>query len=156
MPGSWHNFLQQYQRQDKHRFKFYVLDGPSGLGKTEAVRLQYPVGALLELNCQNTQSPNWRLFNREEHQAILLDEATPQLCMNFKKEIQADNTICQEGTSGTNVFAFKCWFYRTHFIVCSNKWEAETWNLDWDDWRWLDENSIVQPVDANTFAVRSN
>ena len=156
MPPSWSRFLKQHERKDKHRFSIYVLDGPSGLGKTEAIRLQYPIGGLLELNCQNTASPNWRLFNREEHRAILLDEATPQLCVNFKKEIQADNTICQEGTSATNVFSYKCWFYRIHFIVCCNKWEALTWNLDWDDWRWLEDNSIVEPVDELSFAVTSN
>ena len=71
--------------------------------------------------------------------------------MSVKKEIQADNTICQEGTSGTNVFAFLCWFYRIHFIVCSNRWEWELWNLDSEDRDWLEKNTIVQKVDEYTF-----
>ena len=75
--------------------------------------------------------------------------------MNFKKEIQADNTICQEGTSGTNMFAFKCWFYRVHFLVACNRWNQETWNLDYDDYDWLNKNSIVEYVDEDTFKIRS-
>ena len=155
MPVSWYTYLNQYKVEDKFRFKFYVLDGPSGLGKTEAVRLQYPIGALLELNCQNTDSPNWRLFDRDQHVAILLDEATPQLCINFKKEIQADNTLCVEGTSGTNMYAFTCWFYRVQFIVACNRWNWDLWYLDPEDYDWMTQNSIVETVDEHTFKVRS-
>ena len=158
VPPTYLRFLEQFKADDKYRFKFYVLDGPSGLGKTEFVRLQYPIGALLELNCQNTTSPNWRLFNREQHQAILLDEATPELCLAFKKEVQADNTIVQEGTSGTNVYSYKCWFYRVHFIVCCNRWNANLWWLwsqNWDDWDWLNKNTIVEEVDDRTFDINN-
>lgn len=158
MPPTWDDFLAQFNIPNKHRFSFYVLDGPSGLGKTECVRLQFPLGSLLELNCQNTQSPNWRLFNRDLHSAILLDEATPNLVINFKKEVQADNTICQEGTSGTNVFAFKCWFYRVRFVVACNNWAELMWNMWYEspeNHDWLEQNSVYQSVNASTFNPRA-
>ena len=155
MPASWFQFLHQWQLPKKFRFHFYVLDGPTGLGKSEAIRSQFKIGALLELNCNGgAKYPNWKLLKRDEHEAILLDEASAKLMVAIKAEVQADNRLCQEGGSGTNCYAYEKWFWRIKFIVASNRWEADVKKLPRLDQKWIRGNSIVERVHKDTFKPR--
>ena len=74
--------------------------GSSGAGKTLSIRFQFPVGALLELNCAGGQlNPDFRQLRRPGHVAILCDEASPQMVAKHKVEFQAGNSPCTLGTS---------------------------------------------------------
>ena len=154
MPPSWYVFMAQHDNPALCRFKIYVATGSSGAGKTLSIRFQFPVGALLELNCAGGQlNPDFRQLRRPGHVAILCDEASPQMVAKHKVEFQAGNSPCTLGTSACNDRTYKVWFYKIFMIVCSNKWEQEKSLMSKEDRDWLDENTIVQPVDKDTFRL---
>ena len=154
MPGSWKKFQKQSEDPNLHRFSFYVATGPPRSRKTQSVRAQYPIGALLELNCSGgCLTPDFTQL-RPEHQAILFDEASPQMIAKYKVEFQAGNNPCTLGTSQCQQYAYKQRLYRIQMIICSNKWHEElSWLYDLDDRKWIEENSIVQDVTLSTFKL---
>ena len=137
----------------KGRFQFIVFNGPPNTGKSQFVRMQYPVGALLELDCGGRELfPDLKQFRRPRHRAILYDEGTPEMVLKHKLVFQSSNAWCTLGNSPCNRDVYHRWFYGTHQIICSNTWEADLLRItSWEDYEWLQDNSIVIPVDHGTF-----
>ena len=135
------------------RFKFVVFDGPAKTGKSQYVRMQYPVGALLELDCSGRNLyPDLKQFVRPRHTAILYDEGTPEMVLQQKLVFQSSNAWCTLGNSPCNRDVYHRWFYGTHQIICSNTWTADLAKIYcWEDFEWLDQNSIVISVQHGTF-----
>ena len=78
---SW---AEQYQQQ-KHRYRFLVLEGPSQFGKTRfAQSLSSSPGCFLEVDCTGATEPHLKDFRELQHDTILFDECTPQLVLNSK------------------------------------------------------------------------
>ena len=137
----------------KGRFQFIVFNGPPNTGKSQFVRMQYPVGALLELDCGGRELfPDLKQFRRPRHRAILYDEGTPEMVLKHKLVFQSSNAWCTLGNSPCNRDVYHRWFYGTHQIICSNTWEADLQRItSWEDYEWLQDNSIVIPVEHGTF-----
>jgi hypothetical protein len=151
MPPSWkEEFLLQYEDLNKHRFNFYVATGPPKTRKSQSIRCQYPIGALLELNCAGVIDPDFRQL-RPHHKAILFDEAHPKMIAKYKVEFQASNAPCTLGTSATNIHAYSKRLYRVQMIICSNRWHEDLQSLPEVDRQWVNDNAIVQNVEQWTF-----
>ena len=73
------------------RKRCLVLHGPTRTGKTEFVRMLFPLGAVLELNCANLKDICLDGFDCLRHRAILWDEASASLVSSNRKIF---NTLC--------------------------------------------------------------
>lgn len=137
----------------KGRFKFLVFTGPPKTGKSQFVRMQYAPDELLELDCAGgVLHPDLRQYERPGHIAILYDEATPSLVLKHKLVFQSSNAWCTLGTSPCNKDVYQRWFHNTHQIICTNTWYADMAKIvSWEDYEWLEENSVVIPVQHGTF-----
>ena len=91
-------FLRKYitNRGPIARKKILVLDGPSGLGKTEFVRSLFLRDALLELNAASMQVVCLPGFRQQGARAILWDECRAELVARNRK-------VFQHGTSWVDV-----------------------------------------------------
>ena len=84
-------WLAQYQH-DLFRYRFLVLEGPSGLGKTQFSMSLSPRS--LEVTCSNCEEPDLREFKSGTHDLVLLDESKCTLVSNCK--IHASRTVLGE------------------------------------------------------------
>ena len=80
-------WLAQYQH-DLFRYRFLVLEGPSGLGKTQFSVSLSPRS--LEVTCSNCEEPDLREFKSGTHDLVLLDEAKCILVLNCKNSCKPD------------------------------------------------------------------
>ena len=67
---------------------FLVLDGPSGLGKTQFSMSLSPRS--LEVTCSNCEEPDLREFKSGTTELVVLDEAKCTLVVNCKNSRKAD------------------------------------------------------------------
>ena len=90
------------QRETRWRQRFLVLEGPSGVGKSQFAMGLVPEGRALDVNCANTPEPDMRDFRRSVHELVLFDEATCSMVLRQKKLFQAGLSSVQLGCSQTN------------------------------------------------------
>ena len=60
----------------KSRYRFLVLVGPSGKGKTQFAKSLVPRGRFLDLNMAAAPEPNLKEYDHELHDLILFDECS--------------------------------------------------------------------------------
>ena len=80
-------FMKQFE-SIRSRYKFLVLCGNSGTGKTWFCK--YITGnpdECLEVNCANCPEPDLRAFDPFVHKAVLFDEASPSMVLAQKKVV---------------------------------------------------------------------
>ena len=95
-------FLAQY-RKIRSRYKFLVLEGRSGTGKTYFAKWMCgDPSTTLECNCACTPEPDLRDFDTLFHQLILFDEAAPTMVIRQKKLFQSPPSNVLLGSSATN------------------------------------------------------
>ena len=127
----------------KHRYKFLVLHGESGLGKTQfALHLVAP-GRALELNMASNDTPDLRGYDPTEHDLILFDEMRAKDVVANKKIFQAPPVEVSLGNSATNCYAYTRWLHQKLLVVSTNRWFFELDNLPAVDTAWLKANSVV-------------
>ena len=158
MPLCWFKFMKQYDGENNHRFMFWVCYGPSKCRKSVSIRCQFPIGALLELNCSGgVLHPDFTQLKVGVHKAILCDEGTPQMVLKHKVEFQATNAPCTLGCTTTNQFAYSRRFYRIPMIIACNNWNEQLKLIDdAGELEWLKENAMVYYCHMNSFKPRDN
>ena len=132
----------------RSRYKFLVLYGRSGTGKTSFVRmLTGDPTEVYEVNCASGQEPDLRPFRHFKHKIVLFDEATPELVLNQKKLFQAPACFLQMGSSTTNCHAYSVYVSGTGLVVCANTWMERLLRLSPADQEWLNSNTFTVHVD---------
>ena len=128
--------------QVKHRYRFLVLCGPSGLGKTEYAKSLYGPKATHECDCSSTSTPDLKGFDRNCHQAVLFDEARPETVLQNKKLFQAHISGAVLGQTTTGCYSYKVWAWQRLLMITTNHWDVS--GLDPADQAWLRVNACVQ------------
>ena len=125
------------------RKKFLVLEGGSGLGKTEyAKRLTGNQDECYEVNMANGDDFDLRGFVPLRHKTILWDEAAPSLVAAQRKLFQCPACWVDLGTSSTGCYAYRVWVNDCMMIICSNKWSQELRRMPFLDAKWLIDNQV--------------
>ena len=137
----------------KSRYRFLVLSGPSGLGKTQFAKSLVGKGRALELNMAAAPEPNMKEYDHEQHDLILFDECSAEKVLLQKKLFQAPLSSIALGQSTTGCFAYDVWVYRKLLVVASNLWLAELAMLRKADHDWLVVNSVVIDVQEPLWQV---
>jgi len=119
---SW---LSAMQRPHQRRKSFLVLEGPSGLGKTEYVRSLCGPAATLELNADSMRVPYLREFDPEVHKVIFWDECSVQLVVENRKLFQCPAAMITLGVSPTGRDAYRVWVNDAVMVIGSNRWSDE-------------------------------
>ena len=130
----------------KPRYRFLVLVGPSGLGKTQFAKSLVPKGRSLDLNMASAPEPNLKEFDHEKHDLVLFDECSAQKVLLQKKLFQAPLSPIALGQSATGCFAYSVWMYAKLLVVASNVWHHEVHELRKADADWLCANALVIDV----------
>ena len=136
------DFLPQFRRP-MFRRRFLVLVGPTQIGKTIYARSLFGDQATLEVNCAGVLEPDLRDFDVCKHRAIVLDEASCQMCLKHKKVMQGGIEEVTLGHSSTNIYSYKVFLHEIALVVTSNTWLQELAALDPVDQQWLAGNTIV-------------
>ena len=134
-------------RAIKMRYKFLVLVGPSGLGKTQYAKSLVPEGRSLELNMAAAPEPDLKDYDPELHDLILFDECPAQIILRQKKVFQAPAVKVALAASVTGCYAYSVWLHQKMLVVCSNVWHHELRLLPAEDRDWLLSNSVVYTAD---------
>ena len=131
------------------RKKFLVLEGPSGVGKTEFVRALFGASRTLELNCASCGlSPDLRQMNPLLHRLVLFDEASPEMVLKNRKLFQAPATLVDLGHSPTGMNVYRVWLNDAVLVVNSNRWSADCLKQSHEDRAWLAANQVLVFVNA--------
>ena len=128
------------------RKKFLVLEGASGLGKTEYARSLFGVERTLELNCAGSLSFCLREHEPLRHRCILWDEAQVQLVLQERKLFQCPACWVQLGASPTGSHVYKVWLNDTVMIVGSNSWTEQLERTPKQDADWIIANQVLVQV----------
>ena len=128
------------------RYRFLVLVGPSGLGKTQFAKSLVRKGRSLELNMASAPEPNLKEYDHEQHDLILFDECSAQKVLLQKKLFQAPLSAVALGQSTTGCFAYSVWVHAKLLVVASNVWHHDVHELRKADADWLAANSLVLDV----------
>ena len=134
----------------RSRYKFLVLVGRSGTGKTVWAKWVFGDEAnVLEVNCASCPEPDLREFRPLLHKGILFDEASCKMVLQQKKLFQAPPTPVRLGCSTTNCHAYDVFVSGVGLMIASNTWLADLAAIKREeDRQWLEANSIV--VDVGT------
>jgi hypothetical protein len=136
----------------QRRKKFLVLEGPSGMGKTEFARHLAGAEATLELNCANCGNhPDLRRHDALKHLVVFCDEAPPRMVAANRKLFQAPATMLDLGHSPTGRDVYRVFLGDSCIVVSSNSWTAEAAELPEEARAWLQANSVLVKVDAPMF-----
>ena len=139
-------WLQQFTVA-KQRYKFLVLDGLSGMGKTQfAHSLASKPGAALDINMATASEPDLRDYRPQIHEVLIMDEITPEKVLAQKKLFQAGPTEVGLAASATSCHAYKVWVWRRRFVCCSNIWRQRLRQLCSEDQEWINANSVLVEV----------
>ena len=130
------------------RYKFLVLVGPSGLGKTQYAKALVPCGRALELNMAAAPEPDLKAFDHETHDLILFDECPAKVILRQKKLFQAPAVKVALAASVTGCYSYTVWVHQKLLVVCSNVWQYELRTMPQEDREWLQCNSLVYTVES--------
>jgi hypothetical protein len=130
----------------RDRYRFLVLDGASGLGKTRLAANMTTADKFLLVDCASSTTPDLLDFQRCRHDVVLYDEAHVDMIIKNKKLFQSGIDIAKLASSATNNCAYSVWMHRVKQIVCSNVWEDELKLLPDGDRDWINKNSVYVKV----------
>ena len=148
--------LEDYNQFDKQfeqtlsRYKFFVLEGQSGTGKTvwSKWRLKDP-SVVYYTNCAHCVEPDLRKLDLVKHKIILMDEASPQMAINQKLLMQAPPEWIKLGCSTTNMYSYDVMISGIRIIICSNTWTEDLRAMPkLGDRQWLTVNSFHVNIDG--------
>jgi len=143
------------RRPYQRRKKFLVLEGPTGLGKTEYVKPLFGVARTLELNCANCGNyPNLRGHDPDVHDCVLFDEGTMGMVLSNRKLFQAPASWVDFGHSPTGRDVYRVFLGDSVIVISSNKWSEEYAKLTLEsDRNWITENQVLVYVTGPMFAA---
>jgi hypothetical protein len=135
-------WVERYSGQHHQRKKTLVLDGESGMGKTEYIRQLFGSDQVFEVNLKRGGSDfSLRSFDESIHKCILFDELHPDVVLDNRKLFQCQNVVIELGQSPTGTQTYEVWLNDVVIVICSNCWETDVAGLDNPaDRRWLQSN----------------
>ena len=135
----------QASKPFQRRKKFLVLEGPSGLGKTEYVKALFGIASTLELNCMTCGNyPNLRGHDPDIHKCVLFDEGTMGMVLSNRKLFQAPACWVDMGHSPTGRDVYRVFLGDSILVVSTNKWSEELAGLKHEsDRNWIMENQVL-------------
>ena len=126
------------------RTSILVLDGPSGLGKTEYVRSLFLRDALLEINARQMKSICLHGFQQSKTRGILWDECSAELVIASRKVFQHSTCLVDIGHSPAGQHVKHVWLNDCVSIICSNRWREDVEALPSEsDRAWLRKNCVI-------------
>ena len=139
---------EQYH-EDRRRYKFLILDGPSCTGKSRyAAALASDATRFLNVDCSLSTEPDLRNFRRGLHNVVCWEGATPEMVLRVRKLAQASVDEVVLGQCCTSMSSYKLWFHRIKLVICSNEWGRLSEQLRSEDKEWFRLNSIYVRVDS--------
>ena len=143
------------QRPYQRRKRFLVLDGPSGLGKTEYVKGLFSAAHVLELNCANCGSaPDLRPFQTDRHKCVLFDEGSVKMVLNNRKLFQAPPCLVDLGHSPTGRDVYRVFLNDAVLVISSNRWAEDCSRLESkSDLQWIQANQVLVVVSEPMYVL---
>lgn len=134
------------------RKRFLVLEGPSGVAKTEFARSIFGTAHTYELNMANSANFCLRKFNPMVHKLILWDEAGPELVSQERKLFQCPACWVDCGQSPTGSHVYRVWLNDACMCIASNKWSQMLKRLLPLDQEWIKNNQVHVMVSESLVA----
>ena len=134
--------------EDRLRYPFLVLTGPSQTGKTQFALSLGTESTAMQLNMATAPEADLRKFDHRIHRVLVFDEISPAQVLKQKLMFQAPLNVVTLGSSNTNCYAYEVWLHNVKMVLCSNKWREQVAVLDAADQEWLASNSVVIDVTA--------
>ena len=134
--------------EDRLRYPFLVLTGPSQTGKTQFALSLGTESTAMQLNMATAPEADLRKFDHRIHRVLVFDEISPAQVLKQKLMFQAPLNVVTLGSSNTNCYAYEVWLHSVKMVLCSNKWREQVAVLDAADQEWLASNSVVIDVTA--------
>jgi hypothetical protein len=132
------------------RFKFLVLNGESCTGKSRYARSLFKNPLVVQ--CQGVPEPDLRNFDRDEHGAIICEEASWRMVAANKWAFQAQDEHVWLAQTRCQIASYRKWLWRTPVIICCNDWlHGADGAADDINVRWLAVNSVVVQVTEPLF-----
>ena len=135
-----------YERNMKphmRRKEFLVVEGPSGLGKTEYIKALVGVEEVLELNADGMVKPDLHGFSAERHKLIFWDELNVQVIVENRKLFQCPPCFVNLGYSPTGRDMYKVFVNKCVMAIGSNSWSEQVSALPKaSDRKWLTKNAV--------------
>ena len=135
----------QYEPENtlgRTRSKFLILEGPSRFGKTRFACDLFGADQTCVINCQGVQQPYLARYDAAKHKAIVLDEPSAELVGRCKVFLQAGLDGCELYQSATQRYTRWYCVFNVPIIICTNDWSSAAVKIDWELWKWIQENSV--------------
>ena len=148
--SEWKMQFDPVNRGKLHRFKMLLLRGGSQAGKTIFAKNIFGSSSTLVVNCQvaSTALPSLRHFQREVHQAVVLDEVSHVQVLGNKALVQSTVEKLQLAQSQCGAHRYELWMYGVAWILCANFFPTECGDggLSAEDAEWLQKNITIIDV----------
>ena len=129
------------------RKKFLVIEGPSGVGKTEFIKQLAGPERTLEISADGMTSPYLRNFIPSQHKIIFWDECRVELVIAYRKLFQCPASWITLGVSPTGRDVYKVWLNDAAHVIASNRWmEGLAKVQNQADRNWIMENQVFLHV----------
>ena len=129
-------------------YRFLVLDGPSGMGKTLFARSKCPRNQeVLHVNCAAGGEPDLRQFEQGKHGLVIFHEIAARSVAAQRKLFQAGTDLVTLGTRSTIRNTYTVFVHRVRFVCVSNNWAASLQRLSAADRSWVEANSVLVRCD---------
>lgn len=152
-PFKGHPLISLYLKQfDKSKYgvlarrRSLVLVGSSQQGKTSKGMSLFGKSRTLKVSCGPCAEgvlPSLAAFDREQHDAILFDEARIDQVLKNRELFQGNEYLQTLGSSQCNPYAYSIWVYNIALIVCCNEFNAFGPAVPVGDVDWIYKNCVI-------------
>ena len=136
-------WLARNMQPHRRRKEILVIEGPSGLGKTEFLKALVGHEACLELNAEAMEKPMLLALDSELHKLVFWDECNVKLVLENRKLFQCPPTMIALGISPTGRDVYHVWLNDLVMAIGSNSWTEQVDALPRaSDREWLKKNTV--------------
>ena len=136
-------WLERNTRPHLRRKQILVVEGPSGLGKTEYIKSLVGHEACLELNAEAMQHPTLLGLDSTTCKLIFWDECNAELVLRNRKLFQCPPAWISLGFSPTGRDVYNVWVNDLVMAISSNSWTEQLHALERpSDRAWLEQNTV--------------
>ena len=139
------------------RKKFLVIEGPSGVGKTEFIKQLAGPEKTLEISADGMTSPYLRNFIPSQHRIIFWDECKVDLVIAYRKLFQCPASWITLGVSPTGRDVYRVWLNDAAHVIASNRWTANLEKMhNHADRAWIEENQVFLHVTERMYVLQED